>query len=565
DGTLTPNPKRVAALRAWDVPKNVAGLRSLLGFLGYYQTYIPGYAATLAPLFELLRGHKERRNKKLPSPTVAWTTDCTNAVNQAIDDLSQSVLHIPLDTDEFLLETDASEHAAGAVLSIRRDDKWHPVAFHSKRLNPTQRRWPVREQEAFAIVEGIRKFDSYLRGRAFTVHTDHQSLTWMTQATKGKIARWASLLAEYDMTIYYKKGTEMGHIDFLSRFLSTEPDPLLQDRMVWEATCATTTASHTPKSPLTSLDEVLAAQKTEGTPTDRGFHKANGCAYYHGLVYVPPSLRWSIIGACHSLCPYRHPGIKRTKKLVTRLYNWPNIHADVVRYIASCLPCTRTRSGQTRLQGLQRTHPIDGAFERVHLDHWTCPYDGEHHTVLTMVCSLTKWAEAIIVPDATAETSASTFLRAWICRFGVPKVLVTDNGPGFTSKLFTYTCDRLGTRLTHSTVYHPEGNSPVEAFHRQLATLLRHSDQAEIPITEALDLALMSYRATPHSTTLETPAYMTFGQDPHVGYDRDWRCAPDTTTAERLRLLTHLRLDVQLRAHIARQHALAKTNRGRIP
>ena len=50
DGTLTLNPKRVAALRAWDNPTNVAGLRSLLGFLNYYQTYIPRYAATLAPL-----------------------------------------------------------------------------------------------------------------------------------------------------------------------------------------------------------------------------------------------------------------------------------------------------------------------------------------------------------------------------------------------------------------------------------------------------------------------------------------------------------------------------------
>ncbi|KAH0485964.1 MAG: uncharacterized protein KVP18_004351, partial [Porospora cf. gigantea A] len=87
------------------------------------------------------------------------------------------------------------------------------------------------KQEAFAIIEGVRKFDPFLRGRAFTVHTDHASLRWMLQATKGKVARWASRLAEYDMTIFHKSGTSLAHVDFLSRYLDTDADPGLEPRM----------------------------------------------------------------------------------------------------------------------------------------------------------------------------------------------------------------------------------------------------------------------------------------------------------------------------------------------
>ncbi|KAH0486056.1 MAG: uncharacterized protein KVP18_001719 [Porospora cf. gigantea A] len=84
-------------------------------------------------------------------------------------------------------------------------------------------RWPVYEQEAFAIVEGVRKFDVFLRGRAFTIHTDHASLRWMLEATKGKVARWASRLAEYEMTILHKSGTSLSNVDFLFRYPGLEP------------------------------------------------------------------------------------------------------------------------------------------------------------------------------------------------------------------------------------------------------------------------------------------------------------------------------------------------------
>lgn len=590
DGKLYPNPNRVAVLRRWTIPTGVTEVRSLLGFLGYYQTFIPGYAELLEPVFKLLAGHTKKKPKsqqKARSPAFVWTEECSKAVDEVIRRLETSVLQIPEggQDDKYLLATDASTHAVGATLAVRMGDEWVPVAFHSRRLSPTQQRWPIREQEAFAIVEGLRKFDAYLRGRPFEVHTDHESLQWMLSATKGKVARWASLLAEYDMTVRYVSGTKMQHVDFLSRFLDTDPDPTLAPRMIFDsgfeatatACCQTATtvegdfgaqrlAAVRPDTRLPSLEDIRKAQEADGCPQGHAYSKTGGLTFYHGLIYVPPALRWRVIAACHNLPPFRHPGVRRTKSMVKRVFNWPHSHADISRYIRSCLACQRIRAGRTRLQGLRSTHPIDAAFGRVYLDFWSCTYDGAPYTVLTMVDSLTKWAEAVIMDDkADASTTASMFLRTWVCRFGVPSVIVTDQGKVFKSTLLNYLCDRLGIRHIYSAVYHPEGNAPIESFHSKLAALLRHHVHEHLPFAEALDLALLSYRATPHTTTLDSPMYLCQGQDPNLGLEADWRFDMPLETKERLRLLQSTRLDVQLHAQLLRQKAVAAANVNRRP
>ncbi|KAH0488290.1 MAG: hypothetical protein KVP17_002117, partial [Porospora cf. gigantea B] len=87
-------------------------------------------------------------NKHRP---IQWTPECTSAVQTAVQRLSTAVLSVPVDGDEYLLETDASGLAVGAILSVKRGEQWFPVAFHSKSLTGPMERWPVYEQEAFAI------------------------------------------------------------------------------------------------------------------------------------------------------------------------------------------------------------------------------------------------------------------------------------------------------------------------------------------------------------------------------------------------------------------------------
>ena len=133
---------------------------------------------------------------------------------------SKPVLLQPNSAKEFFLDTDASDVGLGAVL-VQRDDEghFHPVAYGSRKLNPAESRYSTREQEALAIVWGIDKFLCFLRGRRFTVITDHRSLSWLLTAplTKGRLTTWTYRLREHDFSIVYRRGADNQVADYLSR------------------------------------------------------------------------------------------------------------------------------------------------------------------------------------------------------------------------------------------------------------------------------------------------------------------------------------------------------------
>jgi transposase InsO family protein len=474
---------------------------------------------------------------------IQWGEEHQAAIDIALEQLAKAVLAIPLESSDFLLETDASDFAVGAILNCRQaNDTWAPVEFASKKLSDTQRRWPTREKEAFAIIFGLRKFEHYLRGRAFRVHTDHESLRWMLDANSGKIARWASRMAEFNMQIYYKKGTEMCHVDFMSRYIDADQDDDLQPRMVYFVGNAI--------AELPTIEQVVAEQQLGLAPVGKGYFWRDGHWYFRNGLWVPSSLRTKILAACHSVGPGSHPGAKKMKRIINRVFNWPNLHQDVTSYVKGCLVCQQTRPGLERLQGLFRTHPVPGPFQTVYMDYWSCDYDGPR-IVLTLVDQFTKWAEAVPIPDHSESVVTSAFLRSWICRFGVPRVVITDNDKTFMGAMFQRVAQWLGITTLRTTVYHPEGNAPVESFHRVLRkglSRLRMTSRVPVVFDEALQLSLMGYRLTVHSTTNESPGFLTYGVDLRPAQEADWRYLRNEGEQMRTQYLNDMRIDVQFKA-----------------
>lgn len=557
DGSMYPDIEKVQVLQQIQKPTNIKEVRSLLGMLGYYQQYIKEFSEIMSPVFELLRlvPNTKRNNK---STQIVWSTEHDTALAKAVERLATSVLKIPLDSEEFLLETDSSNFALSAILNCRQaNGEWAPVEFASKKLSDTQQRWSTREKEAFAIVFGLKKYEHYLRGRAFTVYSDHATLKWMLGTKEGKVARWASRMAEFDMTIIPKKGTEIIHVDFFSRYVETEQDADLQDRMIY---------SIYTNTQLPTIEQVLEQQQKELPPVGKGYFIRDGKWYFRNGLWAPISLRIKIMAACHSLSPLRHPGVKKTKTLINKVFNWPNIHEDVTKYIKGCLVCQQSRPGLDRLQGLFRTHPIPGPFQTVYMDYWSCDYQG-HRTVLTMIDQFTKWAECVPIDNKAEPTVTSAFVKSWICRFGVPQVVITDNDKTFGGTLFKAIANRLGITTLRTTVYHPEGNAPIESFHRVLRKGLIPflNDKTErIPFDEALQLVLMSYRCTIHSTTNESPGFLTYGMDLQSPVHNDWRFIRNKEEQDRLQYLNNMRLDIQFQAIKNIELRNRRTNEGRI-
>jgi len=497
DGRLYPNPAKVEVLKNIQAPKNVKGVRGLLGIFGYFRQFIPQFAKIAEPLTGLTK----------KSAKFVWTQEHENAKLKLIEALSEQTLYNPIISDFYQLETDASDFAVGAILSCSRDGiGWKPVEFMSKKLTEVQQRWPVHEREAYAIVIALEKFDFYLRGKTFKVLTDNSSLQWMLKAQTGKIARWASRLAEYDMVIMHKSGCQMEHVDFLSRYICVEEETLDDRMVVWMANDVN----------LSLIDSLVEAQRKEQPLWGKGYAMCEGLIFYRGKAYVPPSLRTRIIESSHLVNPVVHPGSRKTKNAIGKVFAWPNMDADIGKYIQSCLLCQRIRPGIQTLCGRFRKHDLGDVLEKVYMDIWSVSYRGKQYKCLTMIDSRTRWAEVCEIPNETAEEVANAFFLTWVARFGVPGVVVTDRGPNFMSMVFNSWCFWLGIKHVRTSPYNPQGNALVESFHRHLnKSFVRHGigGANKLSFSLVVAISLMGYRNIIHLSLGESPAFMLYGID----------------------------------------------------
>src|SRR3954470_4957209 len=95
------------------------------------------------------------------------------------------VLAMPKDEEPFMIECDSSEGALGAILSQKQDDKWRPVAFLSKALNPTECNYDIYDKELLLIITAFKGWQQYLiSAKGIKVFTDHQNLTYFRKPQK---------------------------------------------------------------------------------------------------------------------------------------------------------------------------------------------------------------------------------------------------------------------------------------------------------------------------------------------------------------------------------------------
>ena len=123
----------------------------------------------------------------------------------------------------FILQTDASSYAVGAVLGQRLDSNGPvlPIQCISKKLNESQRRYSTIEREAYAVVWAVQKLSFYLLGNHFIIESDHQPLIYLNKNSKSndKLRRWELMLNNFDYEVSYIPGKDNHMSDCLSTFI----------------------------------------------------------------------------------------------------------------------------------------------------------------------------------------------------------------------------------------------------------------------------------------------------------------------------------------------------------
>jgi hypothetical protein len=212
-GGVTPTSAKVMAIKELKVPTNVTELQSVLGFMGYYRGFVPGYSQLQQPLNSLLKKGVKWQ----------WTEEhqlAYDALKEALCKEGNALRRF----DESLpckLYTDWSNKGIGAVLAqVDSEGNERMVACVSRSLNKHEGNYSSYEGELLAAVWAVKIFRSYLHGLPFTVVTDHQPLLWLMSATDltGKHARWALSLQDYGFRVEHRPGIKHQNADVPSRF-----------------------------------------------------------------------------------------------------------------------------------------------------------------------------------------------------------------------------------------------------------------------------------------------------------------------------------------------------------
>lgn len=207
---LRPNNDKIQAVLNYPLPRTQTEIKRFLGFVGYYRRFIKDFSKITQPLSACLK-----KGKKV-------LTD--QKYIEAFEKCKELLIHAPIlqypDMNKpFVLTTDASEVAIGAVLSQGPIGSDKPIAYASRTLTDTEKRYSTIERELLAIVWATKHFRPYLYGHKFDIYTDHRPLVWLYQLKEpnSKLTRWRLRLQEYDFNVIFKNGKQNVTADALSR------------------------------------------------------------------------------------------------------------------------------------------------------------------------------------------------------------------------------------------------------------------------------------------------------------------------------------------------------------
>ena len=161
---------------------------------------------------------------------------------------------------------------------------------------------------------------------------------------------------------------------------------------------------------------------------------------------------------------------------------------------------------------VQSFHAASGMLAHLHVDLvGPLPASREGYTHLfTVVDRTTRWPEAVLMKNTTAEDCAKALASGWIARFSVPSIITSDRGVQFTSQIWQVLCRTLRIKHVATTAYHLQSNGLVERFHRQLKNALK-ARTCGMDWADHLPWVMLRIRAAPKEGSSISAAKLVYG------------------------------------------------------
>jgi hypothetical protein len=517
--------EKMKAIKEFPVPKKIKHLRAFLGLCNYYRRFINKYGHTIKPLCELLKTGVKWH----------WGAEQQNLFEKVKDLFIESViLNYPDPNKTYYLQTDSSGSAIGGYLYQLDSNGDHQViGFCSKGLTDVEKRWTVSEQEMWAIIYCLNKFECYLRGVPVVIRTDHHSLTFLRtwKMHSSRVVRWLIYLNKFDYVVEYIAGKDNTAADILSRY-SYDVKTVQEDKkkMPEILVFATETRKGLTKklrniSQLQMNDENLyiIMNKLVNEPEreilvrgGKGIYKLhNGILYVTVMggfkkLVIPEVMINELILHYHE--ELGHSGSYKISKILNGKYFWHSLKTRTKSLLRTCHKCQLAKINNCNTVGPCKPVLAQEIGEKVMADLYGPLPTGRSgcHYVFVLQDVLSKFVKLYPIKRGTTKT-VLTCVRKF-CEILRPKCIVTDHGSQFTSKGWINGLKELSIKATHTSVYNPRPNS-TERFHRELGNMLRiHCNESHSKWTHVLSNIEECHNKTVHQSNGYAPFYLMYGE-----------------------------------------------------
>lgn len=493
---------KVTAIKNWPIPKCVKDIQSFLGFVNFYRKFIRAFASVSVPLVELTKKNVEW----------VWSVSCLEAflrLKMAV--VSAPSLHHPQFDLPFVLETDASDYAVGAVLSqpVSMSDLTvlNPVGFYSKKLTPPERNYDVHDKELLALICAFSQWSYYLLGSPHMIraYTDHRNLVYFRnrQTLSPRQLRWQMFLGQFNFSLLYRKGSENIPADLLSRRVDYR-----------EGEDGTLELSK-------SNSQVLLPDKLFGDECIS--ISAIAISGYSVPTFVAKEVdQRKIILQRHGSVLAGHHGRFRTHELIARDFVWPGMRKMIYDYVDSCVVCQQAKIRRSKDVGLLQPLPIPSRpWKDISMDFISgFPESNGYDAILVVVDRFSKMVHLIpCVKTLNAEGLCDLVVHNVVRYHGLPDTVVSDRGPQFVSEFWRTILNLFGVKRSLTSGAHPEGNGQAEKMNQNLLQyLICFVNYLQDDWSSLLSYAEFAINNVVNASTGKSPFEVNYGFNPRMDY-----------------------------------------------